>query len=102
MTIASHPDVGEIITRLGGKGPGPTPVQLLVRGRRRDRPGAVRSEKLTAVTGTGATARRVNAPFVLQEAGSIEDNIFNAPQIPGTGRPQDAVPSEGDPRAMGN
>jgi hypothetical protein len=103
VTMASRPDVGEIIARLGGEG---APEQRRFNFSYGDVVGIVQAlsdqKKLAAVTGAGATARRANAPFVLQDVGSIDDTIFNAPAIPGTGRPQEAAPSEGDPRAMGN
>lgn len=102
LSMPSRPDIAEIVARLGGEGePG---------GRRfaftyGDVVGLIQAlsdqKKLTAVIGSGAQARRLPTSFVLQEASQIEDTIYAAPAIPGTGRPQQADP-EGEPRAAGN
>jgi flagellar basal body P-ring protein FlgI len=102
LNIESGPDVGEIIARLGGEGPVEErrfrfsygEIVAIVQG-------LADQHRLSAVVGAGATARRVPTTFVLQEAGSIEDTIYAAPAIPGTGRPQQAEP-EGEPQAAGN
>lgn len=102
LTVISGPDVGEIVARLGGEGPTEErkfrfsygEIVAIVQGLADQR-------RLSAVTGSGATAKRSPTTFVLQEAGSIEDTIYAAPAIPGTGRPQDVAP-DGEPQAAGN
>jgi hypothetical protein len=91
LAIDSLPDLAEVISRLGGDGqPGTRRFQFNYG----EIVGLVQAmsdqKKIVAAVGTGATARRANTSFVLQEAGAIEDTIYSAPVIPGTGRPQAA------------
>jgi flagellar basal body P-ring protein FlgI len=101
LAVASQPDIANIIARLGGEGP---PGERRFNFAYGDVVGLVQTladqKKLTALA-SGQDAGRTPATFVLQEAGSIEDTIYQAPAIPGTGRPQDVAPA-GEPRAMGN
>ncbi len=102
LNVKSGADLGEIVTRLGGEGPTAErkfrfsygEIVAIVQGLADQR-------KLSATVGTGATAKRVPTSFVLQQAGSIEDAIYAAPAIPGTGRPQEVDPVD-EPQAAGN
>jgi hypothetical protein len=93
LSMPSQPDLAEVISRLGGEGPPGARRFVFNYGEIVGIVQALSDEKkITAATGASATARRANTSFVLQKAGSIEDTIYNAPIIPGTGRPQDDGP----------
>jgi hypothetical protein len=100
LTVISQPNLADIIARLGGAGAvgerrfnfGYAEIVALVQA-------LADQKKLSAGVGKGAQASRSPIAFVLQESGALEDAIYAAPAIPGTGRPQ--VDAGEEPRAAG-
>jgi len=85
VTVASNPDVAELVARMGGEGPVGQPTLSFSYG---DIVAMLQSMADARQLSGWAGGQRVPAAFVLQGVPKVEQTIYGAPVIPDARRPQ--------------